>query len=85
MKKMLTIAFLIGSSAMAQVKPYVGATKAVNPDYSEMYLADGKQVAEPEAFMSAIKGAKVYRCVIQEASMGKSGKSMSLKNVKKSQ
>lgn len=83
----LTIFFMVHSyvTADAQIKPYAGSKKAPNPAYSEHYTADGSQVTESEAFMAAIKGSKVYRCVLQEASMGKSGKSASLKNVPKNQ
>lgn len=74
---------LIAAISEARIKPYTGSKTSDNPEYSDMYLANGSQATPESAFMSAIKGEKVYHCVLQEASMGKTGKSASLKNVKK--
>lgn len=88
MKQTIFIALAIVATAplaSAQIKPYTGSTKSPNAAYKEHYTVNGSVTSEPEAFMGAIQGKEVYRCVLQEASMGKSGKSASLRNVKKNQ
>lgn len=82
---MFALVIFAASIANAQIKPYVGTAKNANPDYKEHYTVNGAQTSEAEAFMGAIQGKSVYRCVLQEASMGKSGKSAALRNVKKNQ
>jgi hypothetical protein len=74
---------LAGQGAEARIKPYSGPTKTDNPDYAEMYTSDGHEVDASQAFMDAIAGKKVYHCQIQEAAMGKTGRTAGLKNVPK--
>lgn len=83
MKSLTIIAALVAVAAQAQIKPYVGSTKADNADYKEFYMSDAKIVSESDAFNGAIRGQEVYRCVKQELAMGKSGRSASMKNVPK--
>lgn len=84
MKNAILFALLVsGTMAHAQIQPYVGTTKTPNTKYREYYTADGAKVSEAEAFMAAVNGKSVDRCVGQELGMGKSGKSASLKNIKK--
>ena len=77
------IIMLLALSAEARIKPYTGPSKTDNPEYDEMYVSQGKTVSDGDAFMAAIRGDKVYKCVLQEAAMGKTGRSASLKNVPK--
>lgn len=84
MKTMLLI-LVTASMAHAGIKPYTGSRTAPNPDYKEIYMVEGHSIPPNEAFTAAIRGSEVYRCVNQEISMGKTGKSAGLKNVKKNQ
>lgn len=71
--KALTLAILT-ISAMAQADQV----------YSQFYVTpDGKKLETTDALMSAIKGQPVYSCQTVQAALAKSGKSISMKNVKK--
>lgn len=81
--KLFTAIMLLASVASAQIKPYTGTAKQANPDYSEHYTVDGAQASGNDALLAAAAGKEVFHCVRQEASFGKSGKNISIKNVKK--
>lgn len=86
LKKLATglLALGLGFSAHAKIKPYQGGKTHENADYKEMYVSSGgNRIADDKAFTAAIKGEEVYHCVIQEASMNKTGKGAALRNVKK--
>lgn len=83
MRMIIVTLMLQGSWSMAQIKPYAGTTKVGNPDYREYYVVNGSKATEAEAFMSLLQGKQIDRCIGQEASMGKSGKSASMKNMPK--
>ena len=74
---------ILASISEARIKPYVGTTKQDNPEYGEIFTADGRTVSKAEAFTAVINGQQVLKCIPQEVSLGKSGSSASLKNVKK--
>lgn len=85
--KSVAIVLVLLSSALvqAQIKPYAGKITTPNSAYKQMYLVGGKESTAEQAFSGAIAGKEVYNCVKQEISMGKSGKSAGLKNIKKNQ
>lgn len=77
------LALFLANAARAEIRPYAGKKTKANPAYHEYYQAAGKAVNDAEAFTAAIAGKDVYRCVRQEVSMGKTGRSASLKSIPK--
>ncbi len=61
-----------------------GAQEAINPqEYKQVYLVGGRETNAAEAIVAAVKGESVLKCQSVQATISKSGTSLSVKNVKK--